>query len=700
MTRHFQLACWALAIVVVVTSSSGDAQQQAPPAGQQPAAGQPQTADQQPAPQTPVFRAGVNYVRVDVIVSDKSGNPVTDLKQTDFEVTEAGKVQEIQAFKRIELDGGLIPGPDGPPSAIRSDYDEEREAARDDVRLFGLFLDDYHVRQGSGLSARNEIARFIETQLGPTDMIGIMYPLTPMDAVRFSRNHSATTRAVQQFVGRKYDYQAKNSIEEGYVCRVSTEGAEQIRNDVSLSALKAMIIKMGGLKEGRKALILVSEGYNSMLPPQMRNPCACCGSTGNPNALNPLAGQNDPIEDRAMMHTQMNIQDDLRRVWDLANKNNVAIYAVDPRGLSTGEFDIADNIASGLSRDYLNATMDTIRVLASESDGRAIVNRNDLTLAMKQIVKDTSAYYLLGYNSTFTGADGKFHEIKVRVKRPGVQVRARRGYWAMTQEDVKRATEIANPKPGPPKAVETALSAINQPSRVRVIRTWIGTERGENGKTKVSFVWEPVPRSPGDNARNSGAAARVALTAVAPDGSPYFRGRVPDSAAAPAASPGASRVVFDAEPGKMQLRVSVESADAQVLDSEVREITIPDLTNTMALGTPEVFRARTVRDMQLLKTDTKAVPIVTREFLRAERLLIRVPAYGPGGSTPKLTARLLNRAGTAMTDVPVTPSTTSPAILEIELPLAPFAAGEYVLELTATGEGGELKELLGFRVTG
>src|SRR5262245_59714664 len=363
MARRFPLSFWALLIAIAVTTLSGDAQQQAPPAGQQPDPQQP-AAGQQSPPQAPVFRAGVNFVRVDVSVSDKTGNPVSDLKQTDFEVTEAGKLQEIQTFKRIELDGGLIPGPDGPPSAIRSDYDEEREAARDDVRLFGLFLDDYHVRQGSSLSARNEIARFVETQLGPTDMIGIMYPLTPMDAVRFSRNHSATMRAVQQFVGRKYDYQAKNSIEEGYVCRVSTEGAEQIRNDVSLSALKAMIIRMGGLKEGRKALILVSEGYNSMLPPQMRNPCACCGNSGNPNSLNPLAGQNDPIEDRAMMHTQMNMNDDLRRVWDLANKNNVAIYAVDPRGLSTGEFDISDNIAGKLSNDYLNATMNTIRTLA------------------------------------------------------------------------------------------------------------------------------------------------------------------------------------------------------------------------------------------------------------------------------------------------------------------------------------------------
>jgi hypothetical protein len=341
--------------------------------------------------------------------------------------------------------------------------------------------------------------------------------------------------------------------------------------------------------------------------------------------------------------------------------------------------------------------METLRTLAFESDGRAIVNRNDLTMAMKQIVRDTSSYYLLGYNSTLAPTDGKFHEIKVRVKRSGVQVRARRGYWAVSQDDVARMTAITNPKPGPPKAVESALAAINQPLRTRIVRTWIGTDRGTDGRTKVSFVWEPMPKAPGDALRSSETAARVAVTATAPDGSPYFRGRVPD--AVPAGPASSSRVVFDAQPGKMQLRLSVESADAQVIDSEVREITVPDLTGQTALSTPAVFRVRTVRDLQQLKADPKAVPTAAREFTRTERLLIRVTAYGPGATTPALTARLLNRAGQAMNDLQVTPPASAEAPSEIEVPLAALSAGEYVLEITAAGEGGT-QEVVGFRVIG
>ena len=122
----------------------------------------------------------------------------------------------------------------------------------------------------------------------------------------------------------------------------------------------------------------------------------------------------------------------VRRVFDEANKNNVSLYTVDPRGLTPTEFDVSGpSVDPGTDRQYLNQTIDTLRTLAVETDGRAIVNRNDLAGGMKQIIRDSSGYYLLGY-TTRTKADGKFHNISVKVKRPGVSVRSRKGYWALT----------------------------------------------------------------------------------------------------------------------------------------------------------------------------------------------------------------------------------------------------------------------------
>ena len=156
-------------ILAALCSVSGDAQQPDP-------AGAPQEP-QQEGGQPPIFRTGINFVRVDVIVTDsKTGQPVSDLTQGDFEVVEDNAPQVVETFKLIELDGGVREALDGPARAIRNDSDEELEAARDDVRLFAIFLDDYHVRRGASVSVREPIVRFIETQLGPSDMLGVMYP--------------------------------------------------------------------------------------------------------------------------------------------------------------------------------------------------------------------------------------------------------------------------------------------------------------------------------------------------------------------------------------------------------------------------------------------------------------------------------------------------------------------------------------------
>src|SRR4029453_9757384 len=334
--------------------------------------------------------------------------------------------------------------------------------------------------------------------------------------------------------------------------------------------------------------------------------------------------------------------------YDHHNRNNVGSYGVDPRGLPGFEFDINENVGLRTDAKYLTSTMDTLRTLAEQTDGRAIVNRNDIAASIRQTTRDHSPYYLIGYNSAQAPADGKFHEIRVRVKRPGAQVRARKGYWALNAEQTARA--LAPPKAALPKPVENAIASVSaRPSSASVVRTWLGTSRGDNGKTRVTFVWEPIPKTPGDVASSrSDPPARVSLMAVGADGSPLYRGKIDEHT-----------VTFDVKPGKVQLRVSVEGQSSQVLDTEMRELTVPDLTGPHGtLGTPAVFRARTLRDYNMLKTDAAAVPIAAREFSRTDRILIRVPAYGPADTAPVVTAHLLNRAGQAMSEIPVAASPT------------------------------------------
>jgi VWFA-related protein len=657
------------------------------------AAQEPRPQSQNATPQQPTFRTGINFVRVDVIVSDKSGNPVGDLKQTDFEVLEDGKPQAVETFRLVKIDASA---PVETQRTIQSRADEETAAADEDARIFVFFLDDYHVRLGNSMASRKPMMEFIQNNLAPRDLVAVMYPMTPLDAVSLTRDHQSIVRMLERFEGRKFNYEPRNYTEERYA-QYPAEVVERIRRQVTLSALEGLSIKLGALREGRKAIVLISEGFTSVLPPQLRDPIASMPGFGNPARRNPNAGVGSTTEDRADFMGQVDIQQEMRDVFNAANRSNTAIYAVDPRGLASGEFDINENVGLQRSNDSLRQTQDTLRVLADETDGRAIVNRNDLARAMKQIVTDSSAYYLLGYNSTQAPQDGKFHEIKVRVKRSGVQVRSRKGYWALTAAEATHA--VAPPKPGPPPAVNKALASIAEPSRGRLVRTWVGTSPGEGGKTRVTFVWEPIPAVPGVRRET---ASYVALIAAAPDGETYFRGRVPE-ADPPAGSTGPATVSFDVPPGRLQLRMAITGAgNGAALDNDDREVVIPDLTlHEMLLPTPRLHVARSGREYQTLIKDMAAVPTANREFRRTDRLILRATPIAPGGTTVTVASRLLNRQGQKMVDLPVTAATAAAAPYVVDLPLSSLAPGEYLLEVSATAPGQQPRtELIAFRVEG
>ena len=270
---------------------------QAQPPQQTPS--QPPATDQPPAdqPARPTFRAGIDFVRVDVIVTNKKGEPVVDLKPEEVEIFEDGDRQDVESFKLFRVDEI---SESTPARSIRSLYDEESEAQRPDVRLFAFFLDDYHVRRGNAMRSRIDLADFVRRAIAPQDMVGIMYPLTPTASVVMGRNHESLARALEQFDGRKYDYVPRNQFEEQYANYPATV-VEQIRNQISLGAIKALIIKLGGLREGRKALILVSEGYTNYVPAQLRSPNVSMPGVGNPIAGNEMVRRQHGRAARALL---------------------------------------------------------------------------------------------------------------------------------------------------------------------------------------------------------------------------------------------------------------------------------------------------------------------------------------------------------------------------------------------------------------
>jgi hypothetical protein len=147
------------------------------------------------------------------------------------------------------------------------------------------------------------------------------------------------------------------------------------------------------------------------------------------------------------------------------------------------------------------------------------------------------------------------------------------------------------------------------------------------------------------------------------------------------------------------MKVRVQDAGDMELDSDSRQFFAPDLTTPdVRLSTPAVFRARTGPEAEKIVSDPNAVPAIAREFRRTERLVVRAQAYGPGTEIPDVTARILNRSGDKVEDLPFTPQPTT-GVVNVPVPLANLAPGEYLVELKAKGKGGEAKQLVAFRVT-
>jgi len=659
------LTCAALHVPV-----SGQQQGSAPPPPQVEVPGQEAI---------PTFRSGINFVRVDVIVTDKKGEPVDDLTAEDFQLQEDGQPQTVQQFKLIRVDRSQRPA-DEPIREIRDRDDVEREAQYDDVRVFVFFFDDYHTRDMNAMSIRRYLQEFAATQLRPADMVAFMYPLSPLDTVTFTRNPERIAAAIERFVGRKYKYDPLNAFEQRYA-NAPTEQVEMIRNQVVVGALRGLATFLGGIRDGRKAIIYVGEGLSTALPPSMRNQ--------NAQFANPLtARQDSPVEDTAAFFNYTDVLQRLRDITDAANQTNTSFYTVDPRGLAVSEFQIDEIASFDADRRILQQTQDILRTLAENTDGRAIVGRNDIAKGLAQATRDSSAYYLLGYNSTQAPSDGKFHAIRVtlseRARKRGLQLRARRGYLAPTPEDVRRVTTA--PKSLVPKPVADAVASLSaRPAPHQITRSSLAAARGKDGRTSVTFLWEALPIVPGSRRESP---ARVSLIAATPAGNLVYRGKVP-AAPPPALATGtpvpAGSVSFQAPPGPLQLRLSVESETGGVLDSETREWNVPEVSS--GLSTPQVFRARTVREVQTLVKEWAGLPTLSRDFSRAERVIVRVDAYGDAP-----TAVLLNRAGERMVDVPV--QVLVAPVYYLELQLGALAPGEYLIEVTS----GSARELVPLKI--
>jgi VWFA-related protein len=329
-----------------------------------------------------------------------------------------------------------------------------------------------------------------------------------------------------------------------------------------------------------------------------------------------------------------------RAIVYAANRNGVALYVLDPNPEAA---------------DYDSM----LRSIAEQTGGAASINDADLTPAVAQAIADLDSYFVLSFTPSGP-SDGRFHPVQVRIKRPGTLARTRSGYWAPDAALAASAAKAAAPRYAVPFRASRSSPYI---------RPWIGMSRGPDGLTSVMVTWESGATPP----RNQRVAS-IVVKAIANDGTILF-----------------------------ELEMEIHSTSGSALDTDYRGISVPNLSVTKpTFATPQVLRTRTARSFAEMSQDVDAVPVASRTFSRTERLLIRVPAYGPGNSAPIVTARLLNRRGIPMRELQAIDAPLPPGTVQFDLPLASLAPDEYRVELAAanaTGPRDEAKEMVPFRVT-
>jgi VWFA-related protein len=621
----------ALTVLVLAGTDGLPAQQPAPQPSPSPAAGPP-TAPEAPADQPipqPTFRAGVDLVRVDVTVRGARDLPVDDLQAADFEIEEDGVKHAVETAQFVRLTGARTSDLNDPPQ-IRSQAHAAMEAAREDVRLFAIFLDDYHIDKEPTitLTLRKNLEEFVAA-LGPNDLVAMMEPLTPLTSLTFTRDRNALLAWVKQFEGRRGQvFPVKSPAEEEQLRR---SDLRLVRAEVTYNALEAIVTRLGGLKEGRKSVLFVSQG-----PP----------SWDSMNRVQPL----------------------LQAVLTAANRGSVMVHALDPRSLG------APN----------GGDENTLRILAGETGGRAIVNTNDPTEQLDGVIEDQSAYYLLGYTPQRTRNDGKFHKIAVRAKRGGLRVTARKGYWAAAEEEMTAASRAAaTPSmPGLGKALDS-LASGNTPSALEV---WTGASRAGDGHTRLTVTWEP------GRLALQGESPRAAQLTVEPlsaaDGTTAL--------AEPREIGEAHAATFDLPPGPIKLRLTALDGGGGTIDRWTRALIVPAFSGDgVALATLRFLRARSPAQLRVLEATPDPAPAATRSFRRTERVLVDIPYYA-SGETPAISAELLGKDGRTLTTLTVPAPAGGRA--RLPLPVGSLAPGTYVLKVIANAGGAQAEQLAAFSV--
>jgi VWFA-related protein len=498
-----------------------------------------------------------------------------------------------------------------------------------------------------------------------------------------------------------------DEVEDLYdACYPSADGTESItaqmkarrREKLTFDAIEDLMVHLGGIREERKAVITVTEGWRIYRPDsglarpvqdRQLGPGDVLLRPPRPSPADASQLQGSPrvkCEADRMALAMLDHEFRLQELTRIANRGNVTFYPVFARGLVSFDAPIGPEKPPPIDVDMANlrARQDTLRFLADDTDGTFVINTNNIDGALRRIVDDLSSYYLMGYYTTNTKMDGRFRSITVRVKRDGARVRDRKGYRGYTSEELSRGG--AAPAPSESAGAVTAAIApvVSFSARAQFrIRAAAWSRPAAAGTGSAFWVVGELDQQTKRQAAWSGSA-QADVAVIAADGAQVATRRFDIRPA-----DGAFTVEFPDAPGAATgdytVRIRLRSpVDGELGLSDTARVAVKD---DMPLGDAVMWRRGPSTGPQHLRT---ADP----RFQRNERIRLELAS----SSTEPATARLIDRSGQPMT-VPVQVSERpdpSGAFrwVVVDLALAPFGPADYAIEVTQ----GQAKQQTAFRV--
>jgi VWFA-related protein len=400
------------------------------------------------SPQRPIFRADVNFITVDAYPL-VDGRVVEGLTAEDFEVREDGRIQKVESFEFVRANERMTEGTRRDPGTQRRMLDELQDPR---ARVFVAYLDVHHVGIPGAYYSRQPIVELFQRIVAPGDLFAVATSRNHPHDLTFGRQTNVVEEQLQKHWTWRDPDVTVNDAEEltlttcfPFEKGVVAEMVARRRQDQLLGSLEGTVEYLGDVREGRKTIFLFSRGWTWFEPnrdllkplespdrlpskgppvgptPRMTPPRTSSEPAGNLGVRTALhEGEKAACELELIRLANMDSPQRFRDLLRDAALNNVVVYPVNPSGVGD-----------------IGPTNDRLLEFASNTGGTAVTNRNDLVQGVIDVSREFEAYYLLGYASDNNKTDGTHRRIDVKVRKPGVEVKARKGYRAMSKAEAE-----------------------------------------------------------------------------------------------------------------------------------------------------------------------------------------------------------------------------------------------------------------------